>query len=85
MSEKTCGTCEHWHKHEHGLDLSAPRGDCREGPPCSQKAAMANGQEVTMSFYPVLPANFAACGRHKSKIAVLNGQHEETAFALPRP
>lgn len=65
----TCSTCRHWHaKPRNTMDLSQPpRGDCREGPPHTTSLPGPNGSIGTLSTYPDLPGNFAACSRHEER------------------
>ena len=69
-SDKTCGTCQHWHPQD-----GKPTGECRAIPPAAHLtqatsillpggAAAPNTFNITV-IYPPLPRDFKACCQYE--------------------
>lgn len=70
-NELTCHTCKHWHAQEATAATigQIKRGDCRQGPPHATSLPDGRGNLGVVSSYPLLPANFPACGQHAARLA----------------
>lgn len=74
MAEVTCGSCRHWHQVPIDVNnLSAPRpGECRGAPPATGLVPGPQGP-MRYTLYPLLPAEFPACGRHEPAVTIPGG------------
>lgn len=66
----TCSTCRHWHRlPADPANLSAPAaGHCRAAPPQITALPNPHGYIDVRPMYPLLSAEFPACGMHATHL-----------------
>jgi len=76
---RMCGTCTHWKP-----NCQTGQNECREGPPqvfVVLEGIRPDGAAVSSIRlgYPVCPAEFPACDRHKPAIATVEDERPKLA------